>query len=134
MMAMTSTSASPTECSVCHQPEPDARLLQICLECGEPFHLNPRTDLDVRDCGDAWIGESLGVEYYCQPCIDRMQAYAMRGDVDPAGARYAELVQAMTPGAPSIAVPRQPSRLRASELPPKPERPRLRRRYRRIDS
>jgi len=83
---------------------------------------------------DAWIGESLGVEYYCQTCIDRLQAESMGQQPDPTTARYSELLQAMTPGAPPLAAaPQQPSTPRATELPPKPERPRVRRRYRRID-
>jgi hypothetical protein len=126
---MTSAAEIPTACTVCGQAEADPRLLQFCFECGNAFHLNPRTDVEGRDCGDAWIGESLGVEYYCQTCIDRMQAASL-GQSDPSAARYAELLQAMTPGAPALPVPRDTSRA----LPPKPERPRVRRRYRRIDS
>jgi hypothetical protein len=127
------TSESLTGCSVCGRAEPDARLLQDCFECGNPFHLNPRTDIDGQDCGDAWIGETLGVEYYCQTCIDRLQAHAMGGQTDPAGARYAELVQAMTPGAPPLEMTQQHAIVPPRQLPPKPERPRTRRRYRRID-
>jgi hypothetical protein len=120
-------------CSICGLAEPDPRLLQACFECGNPFHLNPRADLEGRDCGDAWIGESLGIEYYCQTCIDRLQAESMGEQSDPATARYSDLLQAMTPGAPPLAAPAQSSTSRANELPPKPERPRVRRRYRRID-
>jgi hypothetical protein len=130
---MTSASDGSTGCAVCGQAEPDARLLQNCFECGNPFHLNPRTDVAGKDCGDAWIGESLGVEYYCQTCIDAMQAHSMMPQPDPATARYAAVIQAMTPGAPGPAAPTQPARARADELPPKPERPRVRRRYRRIE-
>ena len=123
-----------TGCAVCQQAEPDPRLLQSCFECGNPFHLNPRTDVPGIDCGDAWIGESLGVEYYCQTCIDLMQAHSMEPQPDPTLSRYAAVVQAMTPGAPGPAVVPRDSRMRATELPPKPERPRVRRRYRRINS
>ena len=130
---MTGVFQTSAGCSICGLAEPDPRLLQDCFECGNPFHLNPRADIEGRDCGDAWIGESLGVEYYCQTCIDRLQAESMGEQSDPATARYAELLQAMTPGAPPLATPQPPSTSRAQDLPPKPERPRVRRRYRRID-
>ena len=134
---MTGTSESSAQtsagCWICGLAESDPRLLQDCFECGNPFHLNPRADIEGRDCGDAWIGESLGVEYYCQTCIDRLQAESMGQHVDPATARYAGLIQAMTPGGPALATPVPPARARASELPPRPLRPRTRRRYRRLD-
>ena len=130
---MTGVFQTSAGCSICGQAEPDPRLLQNCFECGNPFHLNPRADIEGRDCGDAWIGETLGIEYYCQTCIDRLQAESLPEQADAATARYAELLQAMAPGAPPLATPQAPSMTRASELPPKPERPRVRRRYRRID-
>ncbi len=130
---MTSSPDVATVCSVCGVAEDDPRNMQFCFECGEPFHLNPRNDQPGLDCGDAWIGESLGVEYFCQPCIDRLQAASM-GRQDPTTARHADLLQAIAPSFPgSPPAPTLPTSTRRGEAPPKPERTRVRRRYRRVD-
>ncbi len=136
---MTTSPVGPTTCSVCGILESDPRNMQFCFECGEPFHLNPRNDQPGLDCGDAWIGESLGVEYFCQRCIDRMQAASMAGQPDATTARHADLLQAIAPSypgsppAPTLPNPTLPRPARRGEPPPKPERARARRRYRRID-
>ena len=128
----------PVTCSVCGQLEVDLRNIQACFNCGNDFHLNPRNDLPGIDCGDAWIGESLGLEYFCQACIDRMQQEAMHGAPDATTARHAEMMQAIAPGFPGApAAPTlagAPTPPRQGEPPPKRERSRVRRRYRRIDS
>ncbi len=128
----------PVTCFVCGQLEADLRNIQQCFNCGNDFHLNPRNDLPGIDCGDAWIGESLGLEYYCQLCIDQMQRESMHGAPDATTARHAEMMQAIAPsypGAPSAPMlDVSPTPSRHGEPPPKRERPRVRRRYRRIDS
>ncbi|MCC6236937.1 MAG: hypothetical protein IT299_05105 [Dehalococcoidia bacterium] len=127
----------PATCSVCGQLEVDPRNVQQCFNCGNDFHLNPRNDVPGIDCGDAWIGESLGLEYYCQVCIDRLQAESMQGAPDATTARHAEMMQAIAPsypGAPSAPTLATPTPARRGEPPPKRERTRVRRRYRRIDS
>ena len=79
------------DCSICGLAEPDPRLLQDCFECGNPFHLNPVPTSGAR-LRRRLIGESLGVEYYCQTCIDRLRGTIDgRSSADPATARYAEL-------------------------------------------
>ncbi len=126
------SSPDVTVCSVCRQAEAEPRNIQACYECGEPFHLNPRNDQPGIDCGDAWIGESFGLEYYCQPCIDRLQAQSMGTYVDPAMARHADLMQTIAPSYPG-APPAPTLAPGRAQAPPKRERPRVRRRYRRVD-
>jgi hypothetical protein len=127
------TTDSPVTCSVCGRSEAEPRNIQACFECGEPFHLNPRNDVPGIDCGDAWIGESLGLEYYCQRCIDRIQAASIAGQPSPEAARHSELMQAMTPSHPGPLAAPPTTSPRRSEAPPKLIRQRARRRYRRID-
>lgn len=128
----------PVTCFVCGQLEADLRNVQQCFNCGNDFHLNPRNDVPGVDCGDAWIGESLGLEYFCQVCIDEMQHQSMRGAPDATTARHAEMMQAIAPSfpgappAPMLASAEAPAR--RGEPPPKRQRPPVRRRYRRIDS
>lgn len=131
---MTTWTGDPVTCSVCGKLEADLRNVQQCFSCGADFHLNPRNDQPGIDCGDAWIGESLGLEYFCQSCIDRLQAESMQGHGSATTARHAEMMQAIAPTFPGA--PPAPSLAtgRTSEPPPKRVRPRTRRRYRRIDS
>ena len=84
-------------CAVCGREE-ETPLLQRCFECGADFHLNPRNDVDGIDCGDVWIGDMLGGRFYCQRCIDRMDASERRARGDlahaelmAAGGRYSRL-------------------------------------------
>ncbi len=113
-------------CSVCEAVESDPALLSDCYSCGRRFHLNPYSNREEQDCGDAWIGETLGVEFHCGRCIESGAASppaeeAMIGG--PAGA-------ANPPSAPST----PPSDAPASDAPParRPRRASVRR-YRRLD-
>lgn len=134
MTSSPGASTSDAVCSICGQAEADPRNIQVCFECGELFHLNPRNDQPGIDCGDAWIGESLGLEYVCQRCIDRLQAASMAERGDSTSARHADLLQAIAPSFPgSPPAPTLPTTTRRGELPLKSERSRPRRRYRRID-
>ncbi len=126
-------------CEVCGREE-ETRLLQSCFECGADFHLNPRNDVDGIDCGDAWIGESLGVHFYCQRCIDRMDAETRGVRGDPSYTQAGMMPPGMAgPGLslppPPAAMPPQPPPQAQGEQgpPPRRARPERRRRYRRID-
>ena len=44
-------------------------LLQMCFRCDVQYHLNPYSNREGIDCGDAIIGPELGVYYYCAPCL-----------------------------------------------------------------
>jgi hypothetical protein len=112
----------------------------MCFECGRTFHLNPRSDVEGIDCGDAWIGESLGVTTYCSKCIERLQQQALAEEGANAElARGRGMMEALTPGLPPMpatspppsAPPREAARAHES-LPPRSKRV-TGRRYRRID-
>jgi hypothetical protein len=129
-----STEGKRFRCEVCGREE-ETRLLQSCFECGADFHLNPRNDVDGIDCGDAWIGESLGVHFYCQRCIDRMDAETRGVRGDPSYAQAGMMPPGMAgPGLSPPPMPEMPPQLQGEQgPPPRRARPERRRRYRRID-
>lgn len=131
-----------TVCGICGDASDPSPIVK-CIQCRTPFHLRLRDDLPGRDCGDAIMGESMGIEMICNGCIDLQRAGA-----DP-GEDMLSMFAAMTEGRlelPNSAPPQraqpaprpQPS---ASTPPPPPVRPpakpvdddRPRRRFRRID-
>ena len=140
---MTETASSDADrCLVCNEIEPDRSLLEVCFQCDNLFHLNPRNDTDGLDHGNAWLGETLGVQFYCQTCIDVMDAEARLASGDPANAILQQLTAAgMAPppatppstGSPAPSEPAAELPTSRSEPPPRRERPARRRRYRRID-
>lgn len=118
-------------CGVCNEVEETP--LVPCIECMTEFHLNLRKDRPGKDCGDAILGESMGVEMICNHCIERQRAGPDRGG------GLLSMYAAMTEGRflPPGLAPRQPPQ----PSPPRPVRPaskpadgdRPRRRFRRID-
>lgn len=57
-------------CSVCGE-ELEAHLEAWCNACGLPYHLNQRTDLPGKDCGQVWINEEfLALEFACETCLN----------------------------------------------------------------
>ena len=133
--------APVTRCAICGLDEPDERLLARCFDCGSWFHLNPRSDVEGLDCGDAWIGESLGITTYCSTCIDRRQQEALAAEgADAEMARNRGMMQALTPAAlppmpPAVAqspASRSPGQ-GGDALPPRAKRSSTGRRYRRVD-
>ena len=57
-------------CTICDEAV-ERHTETYCTICGNLFHLNQRTDLPGRDCGDAWISDqTLALEFGCQACID----------------------------------------------------------------
>ncbi len=70
------TSTDPT-CGVCGEAAEDPTSV-MCGDCDQPFHLNQRTDVDGKDCGDVWVDEEyLSLRFACFNCL--------RGGVPPAG-------------------------------------------------
>ena len=65
----TTMTSAKSSCSVCGEPlQPHTEA--SCDNCGLPFHLNQRTDLPGKDCGDVWINEEhLGLEFGCNTCL-----------------------------------------------------------------
>ena len=62
---------APTTCGICGV-EAAPRLIQRCLRCDTAFHLNPYSNVEGIDCGDAVMNtadDGFGVDYYCNPCI-----------------------------------------------------------------
>jgi hypothetical protein len=56
-------------CSVCGDPL-ESHTEAYCMQCGEPFHLNQRTDIPGKDCGEVWVNdEHLTLEYACNSCL-----------------------------------------------------------------
>lgn len=63
---------APTDltCAVCNEPAEDAAQLAECFECSRWYHLNPYSNQPGKDCGDAMIGATDGVETICNDCIE----------------------------------------------------------------
>lgn len=120
-------------CGIC-ELEAEAVLLQMCFRCDVTYHLNPYSNVEGIDCGDAIIGPELGVYYYCAPCL-----VAINDEFNHLAAQEAQAIEVQRrpgwtatpppshtptasppPPAPRAAVPR------AAGTPP-------RRRFRRID-
>jgi len=124
-------------CVVCEQIEPNERLLERCFSCDNTFHLNPRNDIEGLDHGDAWIGPTLGVVFYCGTCIEAMDAQQRTEAGDPAQAAAqlmaGQLGVELPPAAPSPAPTAPPATPAEDAPPPRPQRDTPRRRYRRID-
>lgn len=120
--------ADASRCDVCGLTESDPKLLQNCFECTSLFHLNPRADVEGTDCGDAWVGDTLGVEYFCQRCIDRMQQGATADQPpDAASALQQHLLSAIAPDLRPAAPPATPAAgrppARPAGTPEPPPRP-----------
>lgn len=56
-------------CKVCLEAtEPHTET--FCNVCGGTYHLNQRTDLPGKDCGEVWINEEFqALEYACNLCL-----------------------------------------------------------------
>ena len=103
--AMTSSKNSCSVCSELLQAHTEA----TCDSCGLPYHLNQRTDLPGKDCGEVWINEEhLGLEFACNTCLNP-PIEAISGALDDildaaeaaevAGTSEAQLLAAATGGA-----------------------------------
>lgn len=125
-------------CGICGDAT-DATPIVLCIECLTPFHLRLRKDESGKDCGDAILGDSMGIEMICNNCIGER-----RTDTDP-GSTMLSMFAAMTEGrlvppepprvprqpeAP-LAPPARPSRSAPAPAPAPEDRPR--RRFRRIE-
>ena len=110
-------------------------LLQLCFRCDVSYHLNPYSNRDGIDCGDAIIGPELGVYYYCSPCL-----VAINDEVNVLIAQQTqETAIERRPGrtaAPAAPPPSPPAAQPAAAQAAAPARPGgspQRRRFRRID-
>jgi hypothetical protein len=65
------TDSSPRAftCGVCDEPV-DERMSAQCNWCDRRYHLNPRNDIEAKDCGDVWIDEQyLALQFACRTCL-----------------------------------------------------------------
>jgi hypothetical protein len=130
------TSDTDLQCAICGEAADDPRLVTECMSCSRTFHLNPFNDGEHRDCGDALIGPTQGVEFWCEPCLTRLNEEMSAHPPDPRGV------------VDNLAIPpeilQQRREQQAAEQPaagpppnaPPPRRARTRpaKRYRRVDS
>lgn len=127
------TSDTTLQCAICGDAVADQRLVSECVNCNRTFHLNPYNSGDHRDCGDAIIGPSQGVEFWCQICLEQLETEAAANRPDPRAA----LDELAAPGAlfprPDGNEAAPPAPPPARDAPPRRGRTPARRRYRRID-
>ena len=61
--------AEPLICCVCTE-EMTAVTEAWCGQCGRSYHLNQRSDIPSKDCGQVWINEEhLALEFACDSCL-----------------------------------------------------------------
>ena len=62
-------SMDATPCIVCAEALTETSEA-ICGACGKLYHLNQRSDLPGKDCGQVWINEEhLALEFACNRCL-----------------------------------------------------------------
>lgn len=68
-------------CSVCGEAM-EQHTEATCDNCGQLYHLNQRTDLPGKDCGQVWINEDhLALEFACNKCLNPAPAPASLDEV-----------------------------------------------------
>ncbi len=79
---MTTSAPAPTPiCTVCSETVTIA-FEANCMTCGAVFHLQQRTDIPGKDCGQVWIDdESLGLVFTCDTCLEPLPVEANLDDV-----------------------------------------------------
>jgi hypothetical protein len=56
-------------CTVCGDPA-EAAMTAVCNWCDARYHLNQRSDVEARDCGQVWIDEQfLALQFACNRCL-----------------------------------------------------------------
>ncbi len=126
------TSGTNIKCHICGESTTDSRLISTCVACDQQFHLNPYNNESHIDCGDAIIGPTQGVEFWCQTCLEALDREVTDRSSDP----RASLDALAAPDGllsivetPSARAPTKPS-----TAPPRRSRTTQKRRYRRIDN
>lgn len=68
-------------CIVCTLPVTTEREAW-CMECGKPYHLNQRQDVEAEECGMVWINEEhLALEFACHTCLNPLPPAANLDDI-----------------------------------------------------
>jgi hypothetical protein len=101
--------ASGGRCEICGEGGA-VELLQDCFRCGRRYHLNPYNNQPGKDCGDAVIGASLGVQYLCDICLEELNVDATAGRQPAAAAPLVPPAPPPPPPAPSRAPGETPRR------------------------
>ena len=77
------TASTEVTCAVCGQPAEESTSA-LCGECDRPFHLNPRNDVDGKDCGEVWVDDQfLALRFACFTCLRPHGRTADRGEAAP---------------------------------------------------
>ncbi|MGE3856675.1 MAG: hypothetical protein AB7G21_06945 [Dehalococcoidia bacterium] len=123
-------------CGICGV-DAEPLLLQMCFRCDTQYHLNPYSNREGIDCGDAIIGPELGVYYYCAPCLvainDEINALVLQEtQAQEMERRPGWVAPGMAASMPSAEAP-APTPPPARSAPPRPAGSPPRRRFRRID-
>ncbi|MBI2765575.1 MAG: hypothetical protein HYX53_06650 [Chloroflexi bacterium] len=75
------TASLDIACSVCSELL-ESHTEAYCMECGKPYHLNQRTDLEGKDCGEVWVNDDhLSLEFACNICLHPEFASAALDDI-----------------------------------------------------
>lgn len=132
------TTSPSLQCHVCGDTAEQENLISECLSCSRPFHLNPYNSGDHKDCGDAVIGPSSGIEFWCNPCLTALDEAERASETsDPRAIldRLSGADQLLPPARPAVPEMPAPHAPAASDAPPPARRGRTGapRRYRRID-
>lgn len=92
-------------CAVCGETL-ESHTEAWCMNCGRAYHLNSRTDLAGRDCGQVWINEEhLSLEFACNECLNPQPHVDLEDVLDIAeaamlaGVAEAELAEVAAAGA-----------------------------------
>ena len=58
-----------------------------CNWCDSRYHLNPRNDVEAKDCGEVWIDEQyLALQFACKTCLTGPAAESRRPKPESGGA------------------------------------------------
>jgi len=70
-------------CVVCSE-DVDVRMSAECNWCDNRYHLNPRNDIEAKDCGEVWIDDQyLALQFACHICLSGPAAEARGATADP---------------------------------------------------
>jgi len=132
------TSDTALQCAICDEAIDDPRLMTECMSCSRSFHLNPYNDGDHKDCGDALIGPTQGVEFWCHQCLEQLNAEMAANPPDPRGmidnlAVPAELLSQVRGNRGTPVTPPAIDTPRPGAPPARRGRPSAPKRYRRVD-
>ncbi len=77
------TASAQVTCAVCGEPAEEPATA-VCGACDRPFHLNPRNDVEGKDCGEVWIDEQfLSLRFACFTCLRPDGRPSGRGEAAP---------------------------------------------------